>query len=125
MIIYLAGYGFRFALLLYAIYMIVRAHRSFNGLARGLVALSLLLAVRTIDDLGHVFGLNVLDDTATLLLSSLVVLVFFLDVQRIYKEHPLREMSRKWRHKREDELEQMREQSERGASWDAPAKRIL
>lgn len=110
-IIYLA----QIVILLVCIYMTWRVRHEISGLARGLIALFALLIVRRLDD---AFG--ILDATATLILSSAVVIVVADDLYHIYKMRETLKASRILRRQREAELEAIRERSEQLArkSWD-------
>lgn len=104
------------------IYMIWRCRLVLNGLARGLtilifamVALAILLSVRSLHDL---YGFMSAD--ALLVLSSLIAVVKFsaitvlaIDLYYIYRNLPIFMLSLANRKRRENDLETMRSRSER------------
>lgn len=101
-------------MLLDAIRRAMRSRKALNGLARGLVALALLLIVRRIDD---VLGQH-LNDVSILVLSSVVVIVFWLDVKRIDDARDLYALWQQARKQREHDLETRRANSEqRAGAW--------
>ena len=95
-------YAAQITALVMCIYMIVQARYALNGLTRGLILLCVLLIVRRIDDVFHIF-----DETATAILSSAVVLVFFLDVYKLYQERKVYALYLFNRRKRMAELDEM------------------
>lgn len=101
--------------LLVCIYMTWRVRFVLNGLARGLIALFVLLIVRRVDD---AFG--ILDTTATLILSSAVVIVVADDLYQIYRMRETLKAALLLRQKRVAELEADRYKAEQlaGKSWD-------
>lgn len=104
--IYNVVYAAQIVLLVVTIGMVIRSRRALNGLTRGLVLLATLLIVRRFDDM---FG--ILDGVGTLVLSSVVVVVFALDVWKI---DSMRDLYAGWHQARQEkmqQLEQMREQS--------------
>ena len=112
------GYGLQFVLLIITIGMVTRSRKAMNGLARGLILLGLLLMVRRVDDVGHLYSLNLLDETVTMVLSLSVTIVFFVDVRTIDK---IRDLYAQWHAQRRLKiamLESKREQSERMNNWD-------
>jgi hypothetical protein len=106
-------YSVQIVLLCGAIVMVVINRKAINGLARGLVLLAILLIVRRIDDMAGVLG-----ETGTLVLSSVVVAVFFLDVWKIHRARWLYLLWSEARQKRIAELEKMRAPSDSASAWD-------
>lgn len=109
------------------IFMVVESRAALNGLARGLIALlsllialSILISIRRIDD---AFG--ILNSTTTLILSSIVALVFIsivmlvtIDLHYLYKNRGLYTWWKRNQQERINEYEAMREKSERiGSMW--------
>lgn len=111
-------YAIRILLLLAAIPLLYMSRYSIRGTARMLIILDFALIMRSIDDIGHLYGIHVLDETATAILSSVVAVVFFLDVWRIFRERKIHEAWVITRQDRERKLEMMRAANERGMSWD-------
>ena len=88
--------------------------RVMNGLARGLILLAALLIVRRIDEF-----IGYLDDTGSLVISSVIVGVLFWDVWKIHQARWLYLLWSEQRQKRIADLEAMRAQSEKGyGSWE-------
>lgn len=95
-------------------YMAWRAREALHGLARGLMALMLLLIVRRLDDAFELFS-----QTETLILSSAVVMIVLLDVSRIYQAREVYRIYAVNRKRRMAELEEMRRRDEKfSGSWD-------
>lgn len=114
MIISTLIYSAQIIALLICVYMAWRARAALNGLGRGVILLMLLLIVRRVDDAFHV-----LSDVETVILSSIVVIVVFIDVYHIYQARDAYRIYLTNRHKRMAELEAMREQSEKvSGNWD-------
>lgn len=108
-------YSAQIVILLVCVYMAWRARAALNGLGRGLMLLMLLLIMRRVDDAFHV-----LSDVETVILSSVVVIVVFVDVYRIYQARDAYRVYLANRHKRMAELEAMRNQDEKqSGDWDS------
>lgn len=90
------------AALLGCSFMIWRARKAMNGLGRGMLFLCFLLILRRVDD-----GFSILDETGSLILSSLVVAVITFDVYQIYKMRGLYAFYLKNRTKRIEDLEEI------------------
>ena len=106
-------YSIQIVLLIACIYMVARARRALNGLARGLVLLLLLLIVRRIDDM-----FLILDNLQTMILSTAVVVVITYDIYQIYSRRDVFEFYLENRKKRIEQLEQLRRAAEARKRWD-------
>lgn len=108
-------YVIQIIVLLVCIYMTWRVRFALSGLARGLIALFILLIVRRVDD---AFG--VLSAAETVILSTAVVIVVADDLYYLYKMRETLQVSHLMRKQREAKLEAARKRSEElaGKSWD-------
>lgn len=104
-------YAIQIAILLMCVYMIIQARHALNGLSRGLILLCLLLVIRRIDDVFQIF-----DQMATTVLSSAVVVVFFLDIYKLYQEREIYALYLFNRRKRMAELDEMSKADSPGES---------
>lgn len=106
-------YALQIIVLSVTIGLVVINRKAINGLARGLVLLAILLIVRRIDDMTGFLG-----ETGTLVLSSIVVIVFFLDILKIHQARWVYLLWHEARKKRIDELEAMRKPSNKLYPWE-------
>lgn len=121
-LIQIAGLLLCLPLLVACIAMVYQSRAALNGLMRGLIALLsllivliVLLCVRRFDD-----AFNVFDNSAALIFSSIVVLVSIsivilvtVDLYYLYRNRELYTIWRVNQRERIEELETMRERSER------------
>ena len=107
-------YAVQIIVLSASIAMVWRSRRAMNGLARGLILLAALLIIRRIDEF-----VGYLDDTGSLVISSVIVGVLFFDIWKVYHARWLYELWNEQRQQRIADLEEMRARSERGyGEWD-------
>lgn len=109
----------RIAILIVAIPLIWLSRKSIKSTARMLIILDVAFIIRSVDDIGHLYGLHILSDTATAILSSVVAVVFFLDVWSIFLKRNVYTAWIGYLKSREDDLE-MKRAAHGGATWDQP-----
>jgi hypothetical protein len=90
------------AVLAGCIYMTWHVRRILSGMAPGLIGLLVLLIVRRLDD-----AFDVLDTTATLVLSSLVVILVTYDLYKLFRMRHVYSVYFQNRQRRIDDLERM------------------
>jgi hypothetical protein len=108
-------YVLQIALLLTCLYMIWRVRLILNGLARGFVALILLLILRRSDD-----ALHWMDETEILLLSSAVVLIVAYDIFQLYRNREIYAFYFRNREQRIEDLERQFNPPDHPASGAGP-----
>lgn len=101
-------------------FMVWRARKAFNGLWWELIVLFVSLAIRRVDDM-----IRNADEIGILILSSVVVTIVTHGIYRIYRDRKPLEFYLINRHKREAELEALRQRSERNSGdWNQAYKKV-
>jgi hypothetical protein len=119
-LIHTIPYLVQIVILVAGIYMIWRARRLLNGLARGLILLFVFLIAQRLD-----FSFDVYNEDISLIVSSLVVIAVAHNVYQFYKMLPIYQQYWTNRQARINEYEQMRANAERGMPWDKqPVSRV-
>jgi hypothetical protein len=110
----------QFFVLLFCAFMIVKAWHSFGVLARGLLLLVILLALRRIDDVFDVF-----DSFQTAVLSWAVIVVVAWDIYHVWRRRQWFEFWQQKLKARERELERskMTNEVETGMLWEMQSNR--
>lgn len=111
-------YLVQIALLLWCLFMVWRSRRALNGMLRGLILLLLLLIVRRLDDVGHLFGLNIFDEVQMLILSSAVVVLIVLEIWKLHSQREIFARYLQNRRERIAQLENLRKAASARHAWD-------